>query len=258
MLRIIFLGQKPIGERCFEQLWSGQNDHYRIVAAVSNRDQSEVWWNGNRIYERCVEENIIFIDNSKRNEDQIREVIIRENINFIVSVGHGWIVSDEILKLVDYRAVNLHLAKLPEYQGNFTYNHAILNGEKSYGITFHWMSARVDKGDCIFTKEFSIRDDDTAYSLYLKSVDEGVWVFRRFIDYISSGKELPRKPMEGEGHFYSRNSLQGLREMKWNDTPQNIARKSRAFYFPPFENAYFVIDGKKYFVYPKESDNNAK
>ncbi len=258
MLRIIFLGQKPIGEMCFEQLLKGQNDNYKVVAAVSNMDKSKTWWNGNKIYERCTEENIVFADNSKRNEEQIKEIIIRGNVNYIVSVGHGWILSNEVLRLVDDRAVNLHLAKLPEYKGNFTYNHAILNGEKTYGITFHWMSASVDQGDCIFTKEFPISEEDTAYSLYLKSIDEGVLLFGQFIDFISTGKGLPRKPMEGEEHFYSRKSLEGLREIEPDATPEDIVRKSRAFYFPPYENAYFKINGKKYFVYPEEGNSDSE
>ena len=254
MLRIMFMGQKPIGELCFEELWKDQNSAYTIAAVVSNMDKSKVWWDGNKIYETCLNENIIFVDNSKRNEEKIKEIIIEEKINFIVSVGHGWILSNRILELVEYRAVNLHLAKLPEYQGNFTYNHAILNKEKTYGITFHWMTEKVDLGDYIFRKNFPINDCDTAYSLYIKAVEEGKILFRQFIDYIRKGNKLPREPMDGEQHFYSRNSLDGLREMKCSDNPADIARKSRAFYFPPFENAYFIINGKKYFVYPEEND----
>lgn len=251
MFKIMFLGQKPIGELCFRQLLDRQNSNYSIAAAVSNKDKAKTWWNGNEIYERCMAENIFFVDNSKRNEEQIKERIVCEKINFIVSVGHGWILSDNILKLVDYQAANLHLAKLPEYQGNFTFNHAILNKEKEYGVTLHWMTKRVDLGDCIFTKVFPVSEDDTAYSLYLKAVDEGIAVFNQFIDFISKGESLPRKLMQGEQHFYSRASLQGLRELQSSDKPEDIARKSRAFYFPPFENAYFVINGKKYFVRPE-------
>lgn len=252
MLRILFLGQKPIGELCFDQLLAGQNNNYNIVAAVSNRDKDCVWWNGNNIYKRCIDENIIFMDNSRKNEERIKELVIQENINFIVSVGHKWILSNEILELAGYQAVNLHLAKLPEYQGNFTYNHAILNGEKEYGVTLHWMTERVDSGDFIFMQSFPVSDGDTAYSLYLKAVDEGRKVFHQFIDFISKDKKLPRKQMEGEQHFYSRASLQGLREIHSSDKAEDIARKSRAFYFPPYENAYFLIGGKKYYVSPEE------
>lgn len=252
MLRIMFMGQKPIGELCFEQLLKRQNNKYRIVAAVSNMDKLKVWWKENRIYETCMNDNIIFVDNSKRNEERIKELIVEENIDFIVSVGHGWILSDKILQLVNYNAINLHLAKLPEYQGNFSYNHAILNREKKYGVTLHWMTERVDLGDYVFEEDFPINDDDTAYSLYIKSVDKGVALFGQFIDFISEGKELPREQMKGEQHFYSRTSLNGLREIECDDNLEDIARKSRAFYFPPFENAYFMINGKKYFVYPDE------
>ncbi|MEY8336181.1 formyltransferase family protein [Lachnospiraceae bacterium 47-T17] len=247
------MGQKPIGELCFEELVRRQNDKYNVVAVVSNMDKENVWWKENGIYEQCISKNIAFIDNTKRNEEKIKELIVGENIDFIVSVGHGWILSDQILALVNYRAVNLHLAMLPEYQGNFTYNHAILNGEDKYGVTFHWMTDKVDTGDYIFTNDFSIQDNDTAYSLYLKSVDAGLSLFKQFIDYICENKELPRRSMRRKSHFYSRTSLQGLKEIQNNASLEDIARKSRAFYFPPFEGAYMVIQGEKYYVYPGSS-----
>lgn len=258
MWKIMFLGQRPIGELCFEQLLKGQNHNYCIAAVVTNKHSADVWWHSNKIYGSCVEANIPVADNSGRNEEILKKLIIDKKINYIVSVGHSWILSDEILQLVNYQAVNLHLAKLPDYKGNFTYNHAILNQEKEYGVTFHWMADKVDAGDYIFTKEFPVKDDDTAYSLYLKSVEEGLNLFKKFVEYIGSNKELPRRRMEGNGHFYSRKSLDGLREMQCYDNPEEIARISRAFYFPPFENAYFMINGKKYFVYPEEKDRIAK
>lgn len=251
MWKIMFLGQKPIGEQCFELLLKGQNSNYSIEVAVANKYSTNVWWHGNRIFEICKKKNIFFVDNVQKNEDILKKLIIDKKINFIVSVGHNWILSDEILQLVDYQAVNLHLAKLPDYKGNYTYNHAILNQEKTYGVTFHWMAAKVDAGDYIFVKEFPIEDDDTAYSLYIKSIDEGLGLFARFIEYINANERLPRVKMEGDGCFYSRKSLDGLREVHDCDDLKAISRKSRAFYFPPFENAYFYIDGKKYYICPK-------
>lgn len=251
MWNIMFLGQKPIGESCFEQLLAKRNANYCIGAAVSNSDKDSVWWHDNRIFESCARENITFVDNKEKNEDKLKKLIIEKKINYIVSVGHSWILSNEILQLVNYQAVNLHLAKLPDYKGNYTYNHAILNQEKEYGVTFHWMAEKVDTGDYIFTIDFPIHDHDTAYSLYLKSIEKGLELFKKFVEYLENDKELPRRKMERKGVFYSRRSLEGLREIKEYNIPEEIARKSRAFYFPPFENAYFFIKGKKYYVIPE-------
>lgn len=252
MKRVLYMGQKPIGERCFELLALNQNDCYQIAGVVSNQSVQNVWWHSNKPYQYSREHEIAFIDNEKRNEDAIIELIQKRNINLIISVGHNWILSEEILNTVKHEAVNLHLAKLPDYKGNYTYNHAILNGEKQYGVTLHWMDKKVDEGDYIYTALFRITDDDTAYSLYQKSIVEGEKVFEKYICCLKEDKSVPRKKIEGEGNFYSKSSLKGLREIKEIADSNEIQIKSRAFYFPPFESAYLLIGGKKYYIIPEK------
>jgi methionyl-tRNA formyltransferase len=249
-MKILFLGQKPIGERCFEILMEYQNENMSVAGAVSNQSCEKVWWKSNTVYNVCVENDLLFIDNSKPNEELIIENIKSNNIDFLVSVGHSWILSDSILKMVSYQAVNLHLAKLPDYKGNYTYNHAILNGEKVYGVTLHWMTDKVDQGDYFLTDEFPVAIEDTAYSLYQKSLEAGVKLFRSFAQKIKEGGEMPRIPMTGRGKFYSRKSLDGLRKINDLNNTEEVLRKSRAFYFPPFENAYFLIDNRKFYIIP--------
>lgn len=249
-MRILFLGQKPIGEKCFDILMEHRNNDLQIIGAVSNEIKENVWWNSNHIYEICVKEDIKFIDNRRKNEQQIIKLIKEENIDFIISVGHNWILSHAVLEAVMYRAVNLHLAKLPDYKGNYTYNHAILNKEKTYGVTLHWMEERVDTGDYPQINEFPIMKKDTAFSLYHKSLLEGEKLFTEFVKQLCNNEKLPKASMVGEGCFYSKHSLEGLREIKTTVDYEEIKTKSRAFYFPPFEAAYFLIDGQKFYITP--------
>lgn len=68
----------------------------------------------------------------------------------------------------------------------------------------------------------------------------------------SRKKELPRLAMPSGGMFYGRNSIDGLREIKNLADINDVKRRSRAFYFPPFENAYFMIDGQKFYIIPSD------
>lgn len=255
-MKILFLGQKPIGEQCFQILvqHSHPNQNITVAGAVSNDDCESVWWKSNEIYQYCMEHKLAFLNNRKPDEGKLVQMITDAGIDFLVSVGHQWILSKKVLELVSGRAVNLHLAKLPDYRGNFSYNHAILNGDTAYGVTLHWMTEEVDRGDYIEISEFPIQECDTAYSLYQKSLEAGIKIFRLFADRLYSGEELPHKLMQGEGCFYSRKSLDGMREIKDICDQKEMIMKSRAFYFPPFEAAYVRMDGRKYYVIPAEGD----
>lgn len=68
-------------------------------------------------------------------------------------------------QVVLYVLFDLHPGPLPEYRGSFARTHAILNGEKSFGVTVHYLSERVDRGDIIGELQFPVLSSETALSL---------------------------------------------------------------------------------------------
>ena len=251
MYKVLFLGQKPIGEACFKILTSREYKNIRLVAVVSNSSVQNVWWKSNVPYLFAKKQGIDFIDNYARHTKEIKDCIKKNDVNFIISIGHNWIVDKETIDMVFENAVNLHLAMLPMYQGNFTYNHAILNHEKEYGVTLHFMREEVDTGDYLFMPKFKISKKDTAYSLYEKSINLGISVFEALIQILESDDKLPRHKMIGEAHFYDKHSIDGKREIKDISNIADVVTRSRAFYFPPFENAYFINQDTKYYIQPE-------
>lgn len=118
-----------------------------------------------------------------------------------------------MLKEVNYNAFNLHLAKLPEYKGYNSFNHAILNGDKRYGVTLHWMSECVDEGYAAYEDDFAIEATDRAYSLYKKAEETGYELFVKFISDLLSGTVSKERTFQG-GRFYQRNTINTLRKIE--------------------------------------------
>lgn len=254
MRRVLFLGQKPIGEQCFVHLLNQNSKKIKVLGVVSN-SSTKVWWKTNKIYQLAKIKSLSFIANEKRNEEQIQEFIISRKINIIISVQHPWIISNKILSLVNYFAFNLHQAKLPKYKGYNAFNHAILNNNKTFTVTIHWIKEKVDEGEIAFEKNFLITRDETAYSLYNKACIYSFQLFKQFLVDLKSDRIIPKTPMRGRGHFYPKNSLNPLREIKnFNDLTE-VDKKSRAFYFPLFEPAYIKVKNNKFYILPQSIYN---
>lgn len=251
--RILFLGQKPIGEECYTLLFRSQSKNINIKTVVSNEKKTN-WWKSNYIYENSKKNNIKFISNEKRNENEIIDSIKEYKINLIISVQHCWIFSDKILKIVNGNAYNLHNAKLPDYKGYNTINHAILKNDSTYSSTIHKIDKKVDSGDIIFEKSCEINDNETAQSLHKKSFKLSILIFNEFIEFLKGKKKIHPIKINEEGKFYSKNSLDNYRIIKEIDNFVEIDRKARAFYFPPFEPAYFIIKKKKFYILPDFKD----
>lgn len=250
MRRILFLGQGPLGEACFSLALKANG--VDVVAASSNLGTAN-WWKSNAIWKEMTSRNRDFIDNSDRNNEAVKATIERNNVDTIISVQHNWIIPNEVIQLVDGMAFNLHMAKLPEYKGHHPFVHAILNGDKTYTVTMHWMTPKVDVGSIAFSKEFDIAEHDTAKSLYRCGVVESLKLFEKLIAALGSGAQVPAQPMTGEHRFYSRDSIRFLDRIENPTDTSEVDAKSRAFYFPPFAPAYIEHAGKKTFVFPESA-----
>jgi len=85
--------------------------------------------------------------------------------DLFVVIAYGQILSKAILDIPKIFSINVHASLLPKYRGAAPINWAIINGEKTTGITVIKMTKDMDAGQIILNKEVDINNDDTAISL---------------------------------------------------------------------------------------------
>jgi methionyl-tRNA formyltransferase len=240
------LGQNWLGEAAWRCLRSEECETLEVVAVCSNPSSQTVWWRSNQVFETCG--NIPFIDNSHRNDQILVDSIKRYKVDTILCVQHSWVLSADVLAAVNYNALNFHNAKLPKYRGYNAVNHAILNRDEQFTCTVHWMADKVDQGDIAYEAVSSISCDETALSLYAKCYHAGLRLFDKVLSDLGNLRSIPHRPMMGQERFYSRHSIDNLREIK---DIYELDVKSRAFYLPPFEPAFVLMNGRKVYVLPE-------
>jgi methionyl-tRNA formyltransferase len=250
MTRAIFLGQKPIGEDCLRILLGYAGRGMEVVAAVSNADPGQTWWQTAGVREAAEARGIPFLPNDQRYDAEIRQLMRDTAADTLISVQHSWILPGETLAQVGNRAFNLHNAKLPDYRGYNACSHALLNGDTTYTSTIHWMVPDVDKGGAAFEETFDIAPDETARSLHAKAMAAGLRAFENLAAALAAGIGIPSRPLADGGVFYGRKSLDVLRQIVNPADPGEVDCKCRALYFPPFEPAYYLENGRKIQVLP--------
>ncbi len=97
-------------------------------------------------------------------------VLKERRIDFIVLAGFLWLMPPIVVNCFKGRIVNIHPALLPAYGGKGMYGEnvhrsVIENGEKSSGITIHYVNEIYDSGDIIFQAETEVLSNDTPSSL---------------------------------------------------------------------------------------------
>lgn len=98
---------------------------------------------------------------------------------------------------------NFHPGPLPEYKGRNLCYHAIMNGEKTFGTTLHYMDENFDTGEIIDVRRFLILNWWTAEELSVYTYIQSQEQFQEYFPRILAGEEFERKPNAG-GTYYKK------------------------------------------------------
>lgn len=90
------------------------------------------------------------------------------NCDLFVSMSFNQIFKEKILSRPRLKTINCHAGKLPFYRGRNVLNWALINDEKEFGITVHYIDKGIDTGDIILQRTFPIYDYDD-YSTLLST-----------------------------------------------------------------------------------------
>ncbi len=89
-----------------------------------------------------------------------------KSVNADLGILYGTnIIKETVFSIPRLGSINLHQGLAPLYRGGPTVFWELFNGEKSVGITIHFVAAKVDTGDIILQKTIPLDYDYSRYNL---------------------------------------------------------------------------------------------
>src|SRR5439155_9928982 len=76
------------------------------------------------------------------------------------------IIPPEVLDLPKFGTIQYHPSLLPRHRGRSAINWAIIQGDKTTGVSIFWPDAGLDTGPILLQREVEVGADDTVGSLY--------------------------------------------------------------------------------------------
>jgi methionyl-tRNA formyltransferase len=176
-------------------------------------------------------------------EAMLADLLTSGGVDLCVAVCTSHIFTADEIGQCGLGIVNLHPAPLPFYRGCNSYAHAIINGDRQYGVSLHYVDEGIDTGPIIARDWLAIEPADTGRSLYDRAQAVAANMFHRELDRISYwagwGGAVP-DVLAQDGtmaRYYRRDSLDALRDLAGVAEPDR-SRRRRALDFPPFPPAY--------------------
>ena len=186
-MKILFMGTPDFAVPCLDILVSNGFD---VCGAVTQPDKPK--GRGHKltpppVKEYAISKNIPVYQPQTLKDGEFEKVLDELKPQLIAVVAYGKILPEYILDFPEYGCVNVHGSVLPKYRGAAPIQWAIINGDKTTGVTTQYMKMGVDTGDIIFTDETEILPDETYGELYTRLSQSGAKLLLRTVNAIKDG-----------------------------------------------------------------------
>lgn len=243
MLNILFMGTPDFARDSLEAV---HNAGYNILGVVTNPDRPKgrgMKLVASPVKEFAIEKNLeIFQPEKVRKNEEFIEQIKNLNPDVICVVAYGKILPKEILDIPRLGCINVHGSLLPKYRGAAPIQWAVLNGDKTTGVTTMYMDVGMDTGDMILKQEIEIGENETTGELWDRLSKIGGELLVETLKQIEYGTA----PREKQGDDFSVAPMlsKDMAKIDWeNKTAQEIKNLVRGL--NPIMGAYTFLNGSK-------------
>lgn len=237
-MKIGYFADGPWGHKAFEKIMS--DDSMEIVFVTVRYDKRD------EVLINLAKENYIPIELSENiNSKEFISRVEKYEADLFVSMSFNQIFRKEMINLPPYKTINCHAGKLPFYRGRNILNWALINDEKEFGITVHYMDEGIDTGDIILQEAYPITEEDNYGTLLNTAYDACADVLYRSIKMIQNGNVSPVKQEDIDPiGTYCGMRVPGDEIIDWKQTSREIFNFVRAL-CAPGPQATSWINGKK-------------
>lgn len=241
-MRVIFMGTPDFAVGTLKALIASEHE---VAAVFSQPDKPK--GRGKDVQPTPVKEVAVSAGIPVYQPVRVRDAEAVEKIrelhpDVIVVVAFGQIIPGEILEIPRHGCVNVHGSLLPKYRGAAPIQWAVIDGEKTAGVTTMKMDTGLDTGDMLLVRKIALAPDETGGSLFDKLSKLGAELLLETLDKLENGEIIPVSQPEESPTPYAAMLTKKMGNINWNKSAVEIERLIRGL--NPWPSAYTHLGGK--------------
>lgn len=253
-MNVLFMGTPDFAEKSLEKIYEAG---HKIIGVVTNPDRPKgrgMKMIASPVKEYAISKNIpVYQPEKVRNNPEIIEKIKELNPEVICVVAYGKILPKEILEIPKLGCINAHGSLLPKYRGAAPIQWAVLNGDKTTGVTTMYMDVGMDTGDMILKEETEIGENETTGELWERLAKIGGELLVKTLEQIEQG--TAKREKQGEEFTIAPMLNKEMAKINWEE--KNVAEiKNLVRGLNPIMGTYSFLNGKKLKIWKVDTLQN--
>ncbi|NDI98182.1 methionyl-tRNA formyltransferase [Flavobacterium sp. LaA7.5] len=186
-LRIVFMGTPEFAVGILDAIYQNNYDIVGVITAPdrpAGRGQKVKY---SAVKEYALEKNLKLLQPVNLKDEVFLQELegLQANLQVVVAFR---MLPTQVWKMPKLGTFNLHASLLPQYRGAAPINWAIINGEKTTGVTTFFIDDKIDTGAIILKEEIAIGDKETAGELHDRLMLLGVDTVLKTLSLIGNGQ----------------------------------------------------------------------
>lgn len=222
-MRIVFMGTPDFAEESLRALLEAGED---VVAVFTQPDKPRgrgMQESFSPVKTLAVERGIPVYQPVTFKDGAATELLRTLAPELLVVVAYGRILPQTFLDVAKYGSINVHGSLLPKYRGAAPVQWAVLNGDKTTGVSVQYMAAAMDAGDVIAARETEIGEFETSGELFDRLKTLGAELLAETVRKIASGSVI-RVPQNEADATYTKMLDKNMSPIDWNKSPREIVK----------------------------------
>lgn len=249
-MRIVFMGTPDFAVGTLEKLVEAGHEIVGVVTQPDKPKGRSMVMQPTPVKEVALKHGLPVFQPKRVREPEFQDVLEGLAPEAIIVVAFGQIIPDRILNLPKYGCINVHASLLPKYRGAAPIQWAVIDGEKTAGVTIMKMDAGLDTGDMYAVAEIPLAADETGGSLFDKLSELGAQLLVDSLPKIVSG-ELQGVPQPAESpNAYARMITKEDGKVDWTKPAVELECRIRGLI--PWPGAFSRLNGKNLKIWKTE------
>lgn len=225
-MKIGYFADGPWSHNALEKMMKNKSLSIQFICTRFDTDDQKL-----KEYSKSL--NVPHFTSENINSECFLNKIEKFSCDLFVSMSFNQIFKKEIINLPRLKSINCHAGKLPFYRGRNILNWALINDEKEFGITVHYIDEGIDTGDIILQRTFPITDNDNYQSLLELSYKECSIILNDALNLFLTDKvkAIQQNHIDPFG-FYCSMRKKGDEIINWNQTSRELFNFIRAISSP--------------------------
>lgn len=222
-MRIVFMGTPDFAEESLRALLEAGEDVAAVFTQPDKPRGRGMQESFSPVKTLAVERGIPVYQPVTFKDGAATELLRTLAPELLVVVAYGRILPQTFLDVAKYGSINVHGSLLPKYRGAAPIQWAVLNGDKTTGVSVQYMAAAMDAGDVIASRETEIGEFETSGELFDRLKTLGAELLVETVRKIASG-DVVRVPQNETDATYTKMLHKEMCPIDWNKSPREIVK----------------------------------